>query len=173
MKRATNLQKNLAKKVATLMPMTRSQQKKSTPDDEQKTASQKDNAADDVHDKTDDENNDQAAPDNDIDNNEKDKGDSRSTARRRRKQTLKQLAASAHRFNIDGGFLYFDSPSDGMVMCVPDGMSADSMKVVRTDDDTDESYEHKCQMTLRERIIDELHSTPMSGHRGYHATVDG
>jgi hypothetical protein len=157
-------------------PMYRYLQEKSPADEKRAmkraTNLQKNLAKKIAHDKTDDENDDQAAPDNDIDNNEKDKGDSRSTARRRRKQTLKQLAASAHRFNIDGGFLYFDSPSDGMVMCVPDGMSADSMKVVRTDDDTDESYEHKCQMTLRERIIDELHSTPMSGHRGYHATVE-
>lgn len=171
MKRALKLQKNLSKKAAALMPMTRSQQQKSELGDEQKTAGQPDNATDDVHSGTDDKNDDQAALDNDNDI-EKGKTDSKSTARRRRKQTLKQLAASAHRFHIDGGFLYFDSPSDGVVICVPEGISTDSMNTVRTDDDTDESYEHKCRMTLRERITDELHSAPMSGHRGYHATVE-
>lgn len=79
----------------------------------------------------------------------------------------KQLLATAHRYCIDGGFLYFNSPTDGMVLCVPQGLALDD-DTTADDEITDEPTSH---LTLRQKIIRELHETPMQGHRGYKATA--
>ena len=85
----------------------------------------------------------------------------------------KMLDAIIHRYHIDGGFLYFNSPNDGMVMCVPQGLAIDSIPLERNPDanTSTDAVDHEKKLSLRQKIMDELHKTPMSGHRGYNATV--
>ena len=93
------------------------------------------------------------------------------SADRKKKLPSKMLDAIIHRYHIEGGFLYFNSPTDGMVVCVPKGKAFDS-DIRDYSDLTDEAAQHeKEHFTLRQTIIDELHLTPMQGHRGYNATA--
>ena len=93
------------------------------------------------------------------------------SADRKKKLSSKMIDAVIHRYHIEGGFLYFNSPTDGMVVCVPQGKAFDS-DIRDYSDLTDEAAQHeKEHFTLRQTIIDELHLTPMQGHRGYNATA--
>lgn len=87
----------------------------------------------------------------------------------KKKLSSKAIDAMIHRYHIEGGLLYFNSPTDGMVVCVPQGKAFDA-SLRDYSDLTDEAADHEKQhFTLRQTIIDELHLTPMSGHRGINA----
>lgn len=89
----------------------------------------------------------------------------------KKKLSSKMIDAIIHRYHIEGGLLYFNSPTDGMVVCVPQGKAFDA-NLRDYSDLTDEAAQHEQKhFTLRQTIIDELHLTPMSGHRGYNATA--
>ena len=108
---------------------------------------------------------------NDADANSSDKNEhAESDKQKTKKMSSKMLDAIIHRYHLEGGFLYFNSPTDGMVVCVPQGKAFDS-DIRDYSDLTEEAADHERQhFTLRQTIIDELHLTPMSGHRGYNAT---
>ena len=107
----------------------------------------------------------------DIDSNEQSTNELASGNNSRgpaKKMSTNLLDAIIHRYHIEGGFLYFNSPTDGMVLCVPQGQAID---LQHEDDATEEQLQHEQKISLREAIIDELHKTPMQGHRGYNATA--
>jgi len=98
-----------------------------------------------------------------------------------------------NKFHIDGGFLYYDDAARGYRLCVPSGYSP--VRTVENNSDGSRSKSDrkpelkrkdclggddgsakaqsdvaKSKTTLREQLIDQLHSDPMIGHRGTNAT---
>eukprot|EP01043_Picozoa_sp_COSAG02_P024142 COSAG02_NODE_1310_length_13323_cov_17.158878_4_plen_211_part_00 len=73
---------------------------------------------------------------------------------------------NAHLFHIDGGILYYNSPLQGEVVCVPRGFSTAANSQLTRNSCTEAGKEKPRRLTLRQYLIRELHNTPMSGHRG-------
>ena len=108
------------------------------------------------------------------------------------KLPAQQLDHFEAKFHIDGGFLYYDDAARGYRLCVPGGRSP--VRTVNNDSDglqskpdrkpelkrsdclegDDQTETHSgitsSKITLREQLIDQLHSDPMVGHRGTNAT---